>query len=66
MLISLVYMHLGLRIGEVAHDFQVQVSRHVTDKLGILNSYDTWHGRSHTKGCIQKQPTLNGTIMYFY
>ena len=44
MLISLVYMHLGLRIGEVAH----------TDELGILNSYDTWHCRSHTKGCIQK------------
>ena len=40
-------MHLGLHIGEVAHDFQVQVSRYVTDELGITNSYDTWHGRSH-------------------
>ena len=66
MLIALVYMHLGLRIGEVAHDFQVQVSRYVTDELGILNSYNIRHGRSHTKGCMQKQPTLSGTCIYFY
>ena len=36
---------LGLRVYEVAHDQQVQVSRYVTDELGFLNSYDTWHGR---------------------
>lgn len=35
----------GLRVNEVAHDQQVQVSRYVTDELGFLNSYDTWHGR---------------------
>ena len=35
---------IGLRVCEVAHDHQVQVSRYVTDELGCLNSYDTWHG----------------------
>ena len=38
-------VHSGLRICEVAHDYQVQVSRYVTDELGLLNSYDTWHGK---------------------
>ena len=35
---------ISLRVCEVAHDHQVQVSRYVTDELGCLNSYNTWHG----------------------
>lgn len=41
-----IHIHLGLRVCEVAHDHQVQVSRYVTDELGFLNSYDTWHGEA--------------------
>jgi hypothetical protein len=33
----------GLRVTEVAHDIQQQVSRYVVS-LGLTNSYDTWHG----------------------
>ena len=29
---------------EVAHDYQVQVQRYITDELKLINSYDTWHG----------------------
>ena len=39
----------GLDVKEVAHDHQVQVSRHVTEELGFLNSYDTWHGELKVK-----------------
>ena len=35
---------LELNIVEVAHDYQPQVTRYVTDDLQLLNSYDTWHG----------------------
>lgn len=38
---------IGLKIAEVAHDMQAQVSRHVMD-LGHVNSYDTWHGTYST------------------
>ena len=34
---------LGLRITEVAHDIQQQVSCYVSTELGLVNSYDTWH-----------------------
>ena len=33
----------GLRITEVSHDIQQQVSHYVTEQ-GLVNSYDTWHG----------------------
>ena len=33
----------GLTIGEVAHDIQQQVAKHVRNE-GLVNSYDTWHG----------------------
>jgi len=33
----------GLRVVEVAHDIQQQVSKYVT-RLGLVNSFDTWHG----------------------
>ena len=38
----------------VAHDFQVGVKKYVTEELGVLNSYDTWHGKYKdiaTPGC---------------
>ena len=38
------YLVLELNIVEVAHDYQPQVTRYVTDDLQLLNSYDTWHG----------------------
>ncbi len=28
----------------MAHDIQQQVAKYVTDVLGLVNSYDTWHG----------------------
>lgn len=34
----------GLHVTEVAHDFQQQVRRYITEELCLLNSYDTWHG----------------------
>lgn len=34
----------GLHVAEVAHDFQQQVRRYITEELHLLNSYDTWHG----------------------
>ena len=34
----------GLRVVEIAHDMQTQVTRYVTAELGLINSYDTWHG----------------------
>ena len=39
-------LHVDLKVVEVAHDYQPQVSRYVTDDLCLLNSYDTWHGNS--------------------
>ena len=35
---------LDLKVMEVAHDYQPQVTHYVTDGLHLLNSYDTWHG----------------------
>ena len=29
---------------EVAYDHQVCVKKFVTEELGVINSYDTWHG----------------------
>ena len=34
----------GLKVTEVAHDFHAGVRKYVTEDLGLLNSYDTWHG----------------------
>ena len=34
----------GLRVVEVAHDKQLQVSKFVKNDLKLLNSFDTWHG----------------------
>ena len=35
----------GLNITEVAHDIQLQVTRYVKEDMGMVNSYDTWHGK---------------------
>ena len=33
---------------EVAHDYHVGVQKDVNIDLGVLNSYDTWHGKCIT------------------
>ena len=37
-------VHVGVKVTEVAHDHQVCVKKFVTEELGVINSYDTWHG----------------------
>ena len=37
---------LGLKFVEVAHDMQQQVAKHIRNDMGLLNSYDTWHGKA--------------------
>ena len=49
-------MYLGLNVVEVAHDIQHSVTRYITDSLGLINSYDTWHGALcgyWSKNCIK-------------
>ena len=44
-------MHLictGLRVVEVAHNFQQQVRGYITEVLKLQNSFDTWHGTKYT------------------
>ena len=31
---------------EVAHDYQPQVKKFISEELGLVNSFDTWHGTS--------------------
>ena len=38
------FVHVGVKVMEVAHDHQVCVKKFVTEELGVINSYDTWHG----------------------
>jgi len=35
-----------LKVTEVAHDYQVRVKKYVTKEFGVLNSYNTWHGKA--------------------
>ena len=35
--------HVGLKVVEVAHDIQHQVSVYITKTLNLVNSFDTWH-----------------------
>ena len=37
-------VNIGLHVVEVAHDIQVQVAKYIRETLGLVNSYDTWHG----------------------
>ena len=41
------FCDVGLNVVEVAHDFQQQIRRYVVEDLKLLNSYDTWHGKTH-------------------
>ena len=40
---------IGLDVREVAHDCAVTVSEYISVELGLLNSYDTWHGKLQNK-----------------
>ncbi|XP_064401110.1 uncharacterized protein LOC135347149 [Halichondria panicea] len=44
----------GIEVIEVAHDMQAQVAKYVSDKLGLINSYDTWHGTKNVSKEIKK------------
>ena len=35
---------IGLHVVEIAHDIQVQVAKYIRETLGLVNSYDIWHG----------------------
>ena len=35
---------IGLHVVKVAHNIQVQVAKYIRETLGLVNSYDTWHG----------------------
>ena len=37
-------VNIGLHVVEVAHDIQAQVDKYIRETLGLVNSYDTWHG----------------------
>ena len=36
----------GLNVVEVAHDNSPSVKSYIIQDLGLINSYDTWHGKS--------------------
>lgn len=42
------YIHVGLNVTEVAHDYEPLVTRFITEELLAINSYDTWHGKLST------------------
>jgi hypothetical protein len=37
---------IGLKLKEVAHDIQMQVTKYVEKELKMVNSFDTWHGNN--------------------
>ena len=41
----------GLKIKEVAHDIQQQVSKYI-NRLGLVNYFDTWHGMRSILLCV--------------
>ena len=43
-LLLYLWFHSGLKIVEVAHDNQTQVTKYIKEDLDLLNSYDTCHG----------------------
>ena len=45
------YNFLGQKVVEVAHDYQPQVQKYVVDELGLLNSFDTRHGKADNIIC---------------
>ena len=42
--LSMCDINIGLHIVEVVHDIQAQVAKCIRETLGLVNSYDTWHG----------------------
>ena len=47
---------------EVAHDYQAQVQKYIIEELGLLNSYDMWHGKyKSTKVIHTKIYSWSGT-----
>ena len=46
--------YAGLKVVEVAHDYQPQVQKYVVDELKLLNSYDTWHGKTQQYTMLQQ------------
>ena len=40
------FNRIAIKVTEVAHDFQIEVKKYVTEELGLVNSYDTWHGNT--------------------
>ena len=41
----MVLFMVGLNVVEVAHDYQPAVKKYIVDDLGMVNSFDTWHGK---------------------
>ena len=37
--------YTGLKVVEVAHDYQPTVQKYMVDELKLLNLYDMWHGK---------------------
>ena len=38
------FFHEGINVTEIAHDIHAPVTSYITKQLGLINSYDTWHG----------------------
>ena len=38
-------VNIGLHVVEVARDIQTQVAKYIREMLGLVNSYDTCHGK---------------------
>ena len=48
----------GLKVVEVAHDYQPQVQKYVVDELKLINSYDTWHGKTQQYTLLYHEPLI--------
>ena len=47
------HQHTGLKVVEVAHDYQPTLQKYLVDELKLLNSYDTWHGKTQQYTILQ-------------
>eukprot|EP00731_Ephydatia_muelleri_P015271 Em0008g991a len=56
----------GLNVTEVAHDFQSQVTRFVTDELRAINSYDTWHANRNKSWFTELSDKMKSTKTHLY
>lgn len=57
-----------MKICEVAHDMQSQVTKYVTGSLKLVNSYDTWHGQLQVVQnlCMCMQNVISLVCVYSY